>query len=304
MVGKATRRPRPWRARASRPGDRPPDPAAARPRDRGGLGPKSQPADAARKLGRLRHRLGAGGADDGQYLRPARRASPARAWRDAHALCGNLEAMACCSLTFAAAAKAVCYRDWGSDHHAINILMPALSPTMTEGNLAKWHVRRATSFLQRRDHEIETDKATMEVEAVVKARWAGSWWTRCRGCRNAVMIRPAGGRRGRRCPGCCAGTLRPRRLRPNPRPAPPPQPPSVAAPLRQPRLRQPDLRQPLAKRDRPDSTWRWGLRPPRPGGQGRRRGGPDCGRSCRGTGGRTGPRRAGRCACRTGRAGR
>jgi pyruvate dehydrogenase E2 component (dihydrolipoamide acetyltransferase) len=47
------------------------------------------------------------------------------------------------------------------------ILMPALSPTMEEGTLAKWHVKPG-------DHvspgdviaEIETDKATMEVEAV------------------------------------------------------------------------------------------------------------------------------------------
>jgi pyruvate dehydrogenase E2 component (dihydrolipoamide acetyltransferase) len=49
----------------------------------------------------------------------------------------------------------------------INITMPALSPTMEEGNLAKWLVKEG-------DHvapgdviaEIETDKATMEVEAV------------------------------------------------------------------------------------------------------------------------------------------
>jgi len=49
----------------------------------------------------------------------------------------------------------------------INITMPALSPTMEEGNLAKWMVKEG-------DHvspgdviaEIETDKATMEVEAV------------------------------------------------------------------------------------------------------------------------------------------
>ena len=49
----------------------------------------------------------------------------------------------------------------------INILMPALSPTMTEGNLAKWHVKlgdriAAGDIIA----EIETDKATMEVEAV------------------------------------------------------------------------------------------------------------------------------------------
>jgi pyruvate dehydrogenase E2 component (dihydrolipoamide acetyltransferase) len=49
----------------------------------------------------------------------------------------------------------------------INITMPALSPTMEEGNLAKWLVKEG-------DHvapgdviaEIETDKATMEVEAI------------------------------------------------------------------------------------------------------------------------------------------
>ena len=47
------------------------------------------------------------------------------------------------------------------------ILMPALSPTMEEGTLAKWHVREGDEV-----HagdviaEIETDKATMEVEAI------------------------------------------------------------------------------------------------------------------------------------------
>ncbi len=49
----------------------------------------------------------------------------------------------------------------------INILMPALSPTMTEGNLAKWHKAEGDS-IEPGDvlAEIETDKATMEVEAV------------------------------------------------------------------------------------------------------------------------------------------
>ncbi|MDO8295983.1 MAG: pyruvate dehydrogenase complex dihydrolipoamide acetyltransferase [Caulobacter sp.] len=50
---------------------------------------------------------------------------------------------------------------------SIEILMPALSPTMEEGTLAKWHVKagdtvRAGDVIA----EIETDKATMEVEAV------------------------------------------------------------------------------------------------------------------------------------------
>ena len=48
-----------------------------------------------------------------------------------------------------------------------NVLMPALSPTMTEGNLAKWHVKEGDE-VNAGDviAEIETDKATMEVEAV------------------------------------------------------------------------------------------------------------------------------------------
>ena len=47
------------------------------------------------------------------------------------------------------------------------ILMPALSPTMTEGNLAKWLVKEGDR-IKAGDviAEVETDKATMEVEAV------------------------------------------------------------------------------------------------------------------------------------------
>jgi pyruvate dehydrogenase E2 component (dihydrolipoamide acetyltransferase) len=49
----------------------------------------------------------------------------------------------------------------------INILMPALSPTMTEGNLARW-LKKEGDAVKPGDvlAEIETDKATMEVEAV------------------------------------------------------------------------------------------------------------------------------------------
>ncbi|HEX7776142.1 MAG TPA: pyruvate dehydrogenase complex dihydrolipoamide acetyltransferase [Parvibaculum sp.] len=53
------------------------------------------------------------------------------------------------------------------------ILMPALSPTMEEGTLAKWHVKEGDEV-----HsgdviaEIETDKATMEVEAVDEGKIA------------------------------------------------------------------------------------------------------------------------------------
>src|SRR5918996_6662558 len=50
---------------------------------------------------------------------------------------------------------------------SINILMPALSPTMTEGKLAKWHVKVGDKVTSGEVLcEIETDKATMEVEAV------------------------------------------------------------------------------------------------------------------------------------------
>ncbi|MCB1529878.1 MAG: pyruvate dehydrogenase complex dihydrolipoamide acetyltransferase [Alphaproteobacteria bacterium] len=49
----------------------------------------------------------------------------------------------------------------------IKILMPALSPTMTEGNLAKWHKSEGDEIAAGDViAEIETDKATMEVEAV------------------------------------------------------------------------------------------------------------------------------------------
>lgn len=50
---------------------------------------------------------------------------------------------------------------------ATEILMPALSPTMEEGTLAKWMVKEGDS-VSSGDllAEIETDKATMEFEAV------------------------------------------------------------------------------------------------------------------------------------------
>ena len=49
----------------------------------------------------------------------------------------------------------------------INILMPALSPTMEKGNLAKW-LKKEGEAVKTGDviAEIETDKATMEYEAV------------------------------------------------------------------------------------------------------------------------------------------
>src|ERR1700758_59832 len=49
----------------------------------------------------------------------------------------------------------------------IQILMPALSPTMTEGKLSKWLKKEGDKVKPGQViAEIETDKATMEVEAV------------------------------------------------------------------------------------------------------------------------------------------
>ena len=50
---------------------------------------------------------------------------------------------------------------------ATQILMPALSPTMTEGKLSRW-LKKVGEEIKAGDviAEIETDKATMEVEAV------------------------------------------------------------------------------------------------------------------------------------------
>ena len=54
---------------------------------------------------------------------------------------------------------------------SIQVLMPALSPTMTEGKLAKWHVKVGDTVKSGQVIcEIETDKATMEVEAVDEGR--------------------------------------------------------------------------------------------------------------------------------------
>ncbi len=79
----------------------------------------------------------------------------------------------------------------------INILMPALSPTMEKGNLAKW-LKKEGDAVKSGDviAEIETDKATMEVEAVddgtlAKNPGAGRHAGRC-GQRHH---RGAGGRR-------------------------------------------------------------------------------------------------------------
>jgi pyruvate dehydrogenase E2 component (dihydrolipoamide acetyltransferase) len=55
----------------------------------------------------------------------------------------------------------------------IKILLPALSPTMTTGNLTKWHKKKG-DFVKSGEllAEVETDKATMEIEAVDEGKLA------------------------------------------------------------------------------------------------------------------------------------
>jgi pyruvate dehydrogenase E2 component (dihydrolipoamide acetyltransferase) len=55
----------------------------------------------------------------------------------------------------------------------VQVLMPALSPTMTVGTLSKWH-KKVGDTVQSGDvlAEIETDKATMEIEAVEEGKLA------------------------------------------------------------------------------------------------------------------------------------
>ena len=75
-----------------------------------------------------------------------------------------------------------------------DILMPALSPTMEEGTLAKWHVK-AGDTVAAGDviAEIETDKATMEVEAVDEGVVAGDpGGRRLRGREGQHAHRPPG----------------------------------------------------------------------------------------------------------------
>src|ERR1700740_1352606 len=59
----------------------------------------------------------------------------------------------------------------GEGDMPIEILMPALSPTMTEGNVTKW-LKKEGDEVHSGDvlAEIETDKATMEFEAVDDGR--------------------------------------------------------------------------------------------------------------------------------------
>ena len=69
----------------------------------------------------------------------------------------------------------------------IEITMPALSPTMEEGNLAKWLVKEGDKVSPGDViAEIETDKATMEVEAVDDVPPRKRWRPRPRSTRGRI----------------------------------------------------------------------------------------------------------------------
>ena len=126
---------------------------------------------------------------------------------------------------------------------AIDILMPALSPTMEEGVLAKWLVKpgdtvRSGDLLA----EIETDKATMEVEAVDEGEViellvpAGTQGVKV----NAVIARLRGEDEGAAAP-APAPTPAPAAAAPAAPAAVAPAPAATAAPAAAPALHDPEI---------------------------------------------------------------
>src|ERR1700704_3849339 len=112
----------------------------------------------------------------------------------------------------------------------INILMPALSPTMEKGNLAKW-LKKEGDKVKSGDviAEIETDKATMEVEAVDEgtiAKILVPEGTQDVAVNDVIAVMAGDGEDGKAA-GAGARGARPRRR------APPPPPPR-RQPLKQP----------------------------------------------------------------------
>jgi pyruvate dehydrogenase E2 component (dihydrolipoamide acetyltransferase) len=115
----------------------------------------------------------------------------------------------------------------------INILMPALSPTMEKGNLAKW-LKKEGDKVKSGDviAEIETDKATMEVEAVDEGTIAkilvpeGTQDVAV----NDVIAVLAGDGEDVKAAGAGAASASPKAPKPAPAPAPAASPAPAAAP--------------------------------------------------------------------------
>jgi pyruvate dehydrogenase E2 component (dihydrolipoamide acetyltransferase) len=102
------------------------------------------------------------------------------------------------------------------------ITMPALSPTMEEGNLAKWHVKVGDTIEPGQViAEIETDKATMEVEAVDEGVIEEILVPE--GSQGVKVNTPIATLKGEGAP---AAAPEPKAAAPAPKPASPPAPPS------------------------------------------------------------------------------
>ncbi len=116
----------------------------------------------------------------------------------------------------------------------INILMPALSPTMEKGNLAKW-LKKEGDAVKSGDviAEIETDKATMEVEAVddgTLAKIVVPEGTQDVAVNDIIAVL-AGEGEDVKAAGAGAGAAKPAAAAsPSPQPAPQPAPAPQAAP--------------------------------------------------------------------------
>ena len=99
---------------------------------------------------------------------------------------------------------------------ATEILMPALSPTMEEGTLAKWLVKEGDEVSSGDIlAEIETDKATMEFEAVDEGnvgKLLVAEGTEGVKVNTPIAVMVSDGESaddvGRPCPGRCSGTRR------------------------------------------------------------------------------------------------
>src|SRR4051812_50031267 len=119
----------------------------------------------------------------------------------------------------------------------INILVPALSPTMEKGNLAKW-LKKEGDKVKSGDviAEIETDKATMEVEAVDEGTIAkilvpeGTQDVAV----NDVIAVLAGDGEDVKAAGAGAASPPPKAEAPAPKTAAAPAPPTAAAPAPKP----------------------------------------------------------------------
>jgi pyruvate/2-oxoglutarate dehydrogenase complex dihydrolipoamide acyltransferase (E2) component len=109
---------------------------------------------------------------------------------------------------------------------ATEILMPALSPTMEEGTLAKWLVKEGDTVSSGDIlAEIETDKATMEFEAVdegVIGKILVAEGTEGVKVNTPIAIMVEDGEDASAGAGAQRGKPRPGRWRPPPKAAPPP----------------------------------------------------------------------------------